>query len=335
MCRWARVRSWHSVSLAGPARCGPTVDRAVAPDGVVAAMQRDLGLTEAQARTRLRQESRAIAVDPAARAAAGAAYGGSWFDAERGKLVVGVTTSDSTRTRGRGPGDRRGRWSAVAHTAGGAGRRQGQAGHGRARRQDVAGWRVDPRSGSVVVTVRRGARRRRLPRRGTESRAGDRRGDRPRLPRPFAAGTVGGDPYYINGNVRCSIGFSVHGGFVSAGHCGGVGSSVAGWDGSCDGQLRRLVLPGQRLLVHPHRRRLVDRAGRARLGHRARPAGARLGRGAGRLVDLPVRLDDALALRHGAREERDGQLRAGRGAPDDEDERVRRTRRLRRLVHHR
>ena len=40
-------------------------------------------------------------------------------------------------------------------------------------------------------------------------------------PQTFAAGTVGGDPYYINGNVRCSIGFSVVGGFVSAGQ--GVG----------------------------------------------------------------------------------------------------------------
>ncbi len=41
-------------------------------------------------------------------------------------------------------------------------------------------------------------------------------------PRTFAAGTVGGDPYYIS-NIRCSIGFSVHGGYVTAGHCSGAG----------------------------------------------------------------------------------------------------------------
>src|SRR5690606_20576880 len=48
-------------------------------------------------------------------------------------------------------------------------------------------------------------------------------------PTTFAAGTVGGDPYYT-GNVRCSIGFSVEGGFVTAGHCGQPGAAVSGWD---------------------------------------------------------------------------------------------------------
>ncbi|NED03674.1 S1 family peptidase, partial [Streptomyces sp. SID6648] len=49
----------------------------------------------------------------------------------------------------------------------------------------------------------------------------------PSAPGTFAAGTVGGDPYYT-GNVRCSIGFSVHGGFVTAGHCGRAGAGVSG-----------------------------------------------------------------------------------------------------------
>jgi streptogrisin C len=68
-----------STVLAGqPA--GAETETAVASGGVVAAMQRDLGLTEDQARARLRQESVAIKVDLAARRAAGAAYGGSWSD---------------------------------------------------------------------------------------------------------------------------------------------------------------------------------------------------------------------------------------------------------------
>jgi streptogrisin C len=62
-------------------------------------------------------------------------------------------------------------------------------------------------------------------------------------PQTFAAGTVGGDPYYT-GNVRCSIGFSVHGGFVTAGHCGQPGASVRGWDGSLMGQFRGSSFPG-------------------------------------------------------------------------------------------
>ena len=63
-------------------------------------------------------------------------------------------------------------------------------------------------------------------------------------PQTFSAGTVGGDPYYINGNTRCSIGFSVQGGFVSAGHCGGVGSNVVGWDGSQMGRFEGSSFPG-------------------------------------------------------------------------------------------
>lgn len=61
-------------------------------------------------------------------------------------------------------------------------------------------------------------------------------------PQTFAAGTVGGDPYYV-GNIRCSIGFSVHGGYVTAGHCG-RGGIVRGWDGSNQGEFRGWSFPG-------------------------------------------------------------------------------------------
>jgi streptogrisin C len=46
-----------------------------------------------------------------------------------------------------------------------------------------------------------------------------------RAPRLYAD-IVGGDAYNINGSSRCSIGFAVSGGFVSAGHCGSAGDSV-------------------------------------------------------------------------------------------------------------
>ncbi|MYU47592.1 trypsin-like serine protease, partial [Streptomyces sp. SID7803] len=63
-------------------------------------------------------------------------------------------------------------------------------------------------------------------------------------PKTFSAGTVGGDPYYT-GNVRCSIGFSVYGGFVTAGHCGRAGAGgVSGWDGSYIGNFQARPSPG-------------------------------------------------------------------------------------------
>jgi hypothetical protein len=210
---------------------------APATGGVVAAMQRDLGLTEAQAATRLRQESRAITVEPRAKVAAGKDYGGSWFDPGRGTLVVGLTTLDSAAAvRATGA-----EVTTVPHTLASLDAAKAKLDALRAPR-DVAGWRVDPRSGSVVVTVRRGADVSAFL--AAARKAGPVTVERTdRLPRPFAAGTVGGDPYYINGNVRCSIGFSVHGGFVSAGHCGGVGASVAGWDGSAMGSFAGSSFP--------------------------------------------------------------------------------------------
>ncbi|MGB3441007.1 MAG: S1 family peptidase [Actinophytocola sp.] len=228
------VLAGGGTSTASPAAQAPQEDE------VVAAMQRDLGLTADQVRTRLRQESTATAAEPAARTAAGAAFGGSWFDAKTGKLVVGVSTSDAAV-------------HAAVRATGATVVRAGQplAALDAAKAEldtvtapaGVAAWRVDPRRGGLVVTVRKGGD------------VGDFLAEARALgpvvveevtsaPATFAAGTVGGDPYYINGNTRCSIGFSVHGGFVSAGHCGGANSSVAGWDGSWMGNFAGSSFPG-------------------------------------------------------------------------------------------
>jgi streptogrisin C len=225
-----------ALACATPAASEPVP--AVSTDPFVAAMQRDLGLTQAQALTRMRQEATAMAVDPAAQKAAGAAYGGSWFDPARGTLVVGLSSLDNRK--------------AVEATGAAVVR----VPHALARLDavkstldtmkapaDVASWRVDPKKGSVVVTVRKGgdaadflAVARALgPVTVEETDA---------VPTTFAAGTVGGDPYIIDGRVRCSIGFSVQGGFVSAGHCGGAGASVNGWDGSWMGNFAASSFPG-------------------------------------------------------------------------------------------
>ncbi|MFD5096310.1 S1 family peptidase [Amycolatopsis thailandensis] len=208
---------------------------AQASPGLLAAMQRDLGLTAAQASTRLTQEMTASRVLPAARQAAGAAFGGAWFDPARGKLVVGVTDpAAASAVRQAGAEPTTATISAAELDAAkaeidlSAGNRPAPAA--------VSGWRADSRSGSVVVALRPGAH-------GSEvddflaraRKAGPVTVVTAPKAQPFAAGTVGGDPYYINGNTRCSIGFSVQGGFVSAGHCGGTGSSVVGWDGSAMG----------------------------------------------------------------------------------------------------
>ncbi|KAK5627341.1 hypothetical protein RRF57_003056 [Xylaria bambusicola] len=62
---------------------------------------------------------------------------------------------------------------------------------------------------------------------------------------PTTLATVrGGDAYYINNSARCSIGFAVTTGFVSAGHCGSVGSSAATSSGQSLGTFSGSVFPG-------------------------------------------------------------------------------------------
>jgi hypothetical protein len=222
---------------------GSAVDQA-ASAGLLDAMQRDFGLTRAEAEDRLAAERRATDLAPTARRAAGDAFGGSWFDAGRGRLTVAVT-SDASPTTVRAVAATGAQVRTVEHSA-----RRLDAAKNRIDRLDapagVSSWHVDPAANSVVVDVVRGERGDNDVRHFLEQA----REAGPvtvrtvaSAPSTFAAGTVGGDPYYT-GNVRCSIGFSVHGGFVTAGHCGGAGAAVRGWDGSHIGTFQGSSFPG-------------------------------------------------------------------------------------------
>jgi streptogrisin C len=218
----------------------PTATADSLSPGLSDAMAHDLGLTAAQAQVLVQKESAAMRSGPAAERAAGEAFGGSWFDQAKGKLVVGLTDqSKAAAVQATGVDT-----VPVAVTA-----RQLDTAKALVDKQkapaDVHSWYADPRTGSVVITV------------GNHSSDVDAfiaearkagpvtvRTTNAARPQTFSAGTVGGDPYYINGNTRCSIGFSVQGGFVSAGHCGGAGSNVVGWDGSQMGRFAGSSFPG-------------------------------------------------------------------------------------------
>jgi hypothetical protein len=62
------------------------------------------------------------------------------------------------------------------------------------------------------------------------------------LPQPLIT-VRGGDAYYIGGG-RCSIGFSVSGGFVTAGHCGSTGTATQTSSGASLGTVAGAVFPG-------------------------------------------------------------------------------------------
>ncbi|MZD03833.1 trypsin-like serine protease [Streptomyces sp. SID5785] len=214
--------------------------QAPASDGVLAAMQRDFGLTRAEATDRLAAERTATGIEKRARAAAGSAYAGSWFTPATRKLTVAVTDRDKAAAiSATGAAVK-----VVTHTE-----RRLDATRERLDRLDapagVSSWRVDVRTNRVVVDVVSGHQADNDVKRflAQARDAGPVRvATTAHRPTTLAAGTVGGDPYYT-GNVRCSIGFSVQGGFVTAGHCGGAGQGVNGWDGSYVGNFQGSSFP--------------------------------------------------------------------------------------------
>lgn len=231
-------------TAAGPSSASAAPTDSAAPPAsaaLLSAMQRDFGLSEGEAVARLADEKAATALEPKAERAAGAAYGGSWLDAKTGRLTVAVTNAEKAEAvRATGAEAR-----LVEHSA-----KQLDAVKARidalSAPSGVSSWHVDPASSRVVVDVV-----------ASEQADNDVRAfvakarkagpvtvkTTAEAPQTFAAGTVGGDPYYT-GNVRCSIGFSVHGGFVTAGHCGGTGQSVRGWDNSAIGNFQGSSFPG-------------------------------------------------------------------------------------------
>ncbi|WP_153182600.1 carbohydrate-binding protein, partial [Streptomyces sp. E2N166] len=69
--------------------------------------------------------------------------------------------------------------------------------------------------------------------------------DRPRVLEDL----VGGDAYYIDGQARCSIGFSVtkddQQGFATAGHCGAPGATTTGFNEADQGTFQASTFPGK------------------------------------------------------------------------------------------
>ncbi|MFF8421855.1 S1 family peptidase [Streptomyces sp. NPDC015680] len=246
------VGAWATVGLAsGPASAAAvdlppgtprsTTGEAPASEGLLSAMRKDFGLTEGQAKARLAAEKTATAVQGKARRVAGSSYAGAWFDPATNRLTVAVTDSrKSAAVRASGASVR-----LVRHTA-----RQLDAAKARidglTAPTGVSSWHVDPKANRIVVDVVASAVNDNDVRTFVEQAR--KTGpvtvkQTPEGPRTFAAGTVGGDPYYT-GNVRCSIGFSVYGGFITAGHCGQAGAAVSGWDRSAIGNFQGSSFPG-------------------------------------------------------------------------------------------
>ncbi|PSK97248.1 streptogrisin C [Haloactinopolyspora alba] len=191
---------------------------------VAAAMQRDLGLDHAAAAERLAFQAEASETRRDLSRELGADYAGTWVDPDANELYVGVTDADA---------------ASVVREAGGSPvvvtyplsqleswRAELDAAASQAP-STVPGWYVDVTENRIVINTHRAgraaagafARENGVPPRAFDLVTTDEN------PRPLID-VVGGNAYYIDTGSRCSVGFSVQGGFVTAGHCGNAGSTT-------------------------------------------------------------------------------------------------------------
>ncbi|WP_240360327.1 S1 family peptidase [Pyxidicoccus caerfyrddinensis] len=215
----------------------------VSPE-IVSAMRRDLGLSEEQVHRRLAFEAKAPQLEKSLREQLGAKFGGAWLDAEGGQLIVGVTDEAS---------------AAKARLAGARPQRvaRSQAQLERVKAEldlnvkelspAIHSWYVDLPTNTVVVFADASSQTKLRADAFVAGSSGAKDGSIRVLPSTQAPQVVydvrGGDPYYFS-NFRCSIGFAVNGGFVTAGHCGGAGTATTGYNGVALGTIQASTFPG-------------------------------------------------------------------------------------------
>ena len=206
------------------------------------AIQRDLHLTAAAAKARLVSDGKARTTALTLQARLGSNFGGSWLD-KSGKLVVGTTVSSETdliRSMGA-------KVEVVARSSSQLDAIRAKLDHHSAKAgAGVHSWYVDPVTNAVVVNADSVAKGKSFATAAGASPSGIRTVVSSREPRPMSD-VRGGDQYsrpVTGGLVLCSVGFSVVGGFVTAGHCGTAGDSTLGFDNSAQGTYQASTFPG-------------------------------------------------------------------------------------------
>jgi streptogrisin C len=215
---------------------------ALASPEVMIAMQRDLGISAAEVPVRLQAEAHAAVIAPAIRDQIGSRFAGAWLDETGNQLTVATTDPAAVeRIRRAGAEPRLVERSLAQLEAFKSGLDQVTARPG----AGVHAWYVDVATNSVVVEAEDPAAPAVAAFVGSLGLAdGTARvvATDAERPRPLYD-TRGGDEYIINSNTLCSIGFSVNGGFVTAGHCGQAGSPTAGSNWVAQGTFRGSSFP--------------------------------------------------------------------------------------------
>jgi streptogrisin C len=216
-----------------------------APD-ILAAMQRDLGVSGDQAKARLQRAKWASRVSATLAAKTGSDFGGAWLATDGTTLKIAVTDPDAAaavKAAGAVP-------VLVKRSEQTLDAAKAKLDAARADAAGLTGWYVDVQTNKVVVVAKPG---RTGAARALAAEAGVKSDAVTVLTSSAAPKTLAGvdlhgaDPYFISlaeGTARCSIGFAVQGGFVTAGHCGAPGDQTLDQKQQPMGAVKASVFPG-------------------------------------------------------------------------------------------
>ncbi|KEY73038.1 hypothetical protein S7711_10182 [Stachybotrys chartarum IBT 7711] len=218
---------------------------------ILAAMKRDLGLDAEQATARVARDLKATDIIEQLRSSVGESFAGAWIAEDGETLNVGVTdealAADVTAA-GATPAIMANSLSKLQQAQlalNNMHNDQVQTFNTASTDTGVAAYYVDVAANKLVLEALPGsiAEAEELAKQVglTESEFEVRTVEE--MPTTFAT-VQGGDAYLINQSSRCSIGFSVTTGFVTAGHCGGVGATATTTSGETLGSFSGRVFPG-------------------------------------------------------------------------------------------
>ncbi|KAJ4354244.1 uncharacterized protein N0V89_005978 [Didymosphaeria variabile] len=214
---------------------------------ILAAMKRDLGLDAEQANVLVAREIKATEVIEQLRTLAGNSFGGAWL--VDGELNVAVTdealTSDVTAT-GATPLVVSNSLSKLEEAKAALDKIDiAQTLDKRSEETGIAAYYVDVAANKLVLEALAGstAQAEELAKQVGLVESEFEVHTVEEMPSTFAT-VRGGDAYYINNSARCSVGFSVTTGFVSAGHCGSSGAAATTTSGASLGTFAGSVFPG-------------------------------------------------------------------------------------------
>jgi streptogrisin C len=214
---------------------------------ILAAMKRDLGLDAEQAHVRVAREIKATEVIEQVRTLAGNSFGGAWLvDGELNVAVTDEALTSELAAAGATPLIVSTPLSKLEEAQKALDKIDiEQALDKRSGENGIAAYYVDVAANKLILEALSGsvaqaeelAKQVGLVESEFEVRTVG------GLPTTFAT-VRGGDAYLINRSSRCSVGFSVTTGFVSAGHCGTAGTTVTTSSGATLGSFSGSVFPG-------------------------------------------------------------------------------------------